>query len=121
MAKFDAEAFRRSETCATAYNSQVRHRWWVGLWLVLCVAQAADLDLSKARLALPTGLSKRESKAVEMLRDEVQKRTRIQLPVTPAAGVPTIAISRGRGSAEGYSLHVAGSQVSIAANDERGM
>jgi hypothetical protein len=89
--------------------------------LALWGAQAADLDLSKARLALPTGLSKRESKAVEMLRDEVQKRTRIQLPVTPAAGGPAIAISRGQGPAEGYSIHAAGSQVSIAANDERGM
>ena len=38
-------------------------------------AYAAELDLSKVRLALPPGLSKRESKAVEMLRDEVQKRT----------------------------------------------
>jgi len=56
-----------------------------------------------------------------MLRDEVQKRTGIQLPGTPAAGVATIAISRGRGPAEGYSLRVAGGQVWITANDERGM
>ncbi len=56
-----------------------------------------------------------------MLRDEVQKRTQIQLPITPLAGSPAITISRGRGPAEGYSLRVAGSQASIVANDERGM
>ena len=87
---------------------------------MLC-RSAADLDLSNARLVLPSGLSKRESKAVEMLRDEVQKRTQIQLPIAPLAGSPAITISRGRGPAEGYSLQVAGSQVSIIANDARGM
>jgi hypothetical protein len=94
---------------------------WAGALLACFAAHAADLDLSKARLALPTGLSKREAKAVEMLRDEVHKRTRIQLPISTPAGGPTITVSRGRGPAEGYSLRVAGSQVSIAANDERGM
>ena len=94
---------------------------WASALLACFAAHAADLDLSKARLALPTGLSKREAKAVEMLRDEVQKRTRIELPISTPAGGPTIAISRGRGPAEGYSLQVAGGQVSITANDERGM
>jgi hypothetical protein len=83
-------------------------------------AQAADLDLSKARLAVPAELSKRESKAIEMLRQEVEKRTHIRFQ-TPAPGGPAITISRGRGPAEGYSLQVAGGQVSIIANDERGM
>jgi len=105
----------------SAYNSHVVRCWWVGALFTCFAAQGAELDLTRARLALPPGLSKRESKAVEMLRDEVQKRTGIQLPGTPAAGVATIAISRGRGPAEGYSLRVAGSQVSLAANDERGM
>ena len=56
-----------------------------------------------------------------MLRDEVQKRTQIQLLITPSAVGPSIAISRGRGPAEGYSLQVTGSRASIIANDERGM
>ena len=96
-------------------------RGLAGALLACFAAQAADLDLSKARLALPAELSKRESKAVEMLRDEVQKRTQIQLPIAPSAGGPAIAISRGRGPAEGYSLQVAGSQLSIIADDERGL
>jgi glycosyl hydrolase family 20 len=99
----------------------VPRRYWTTALLACVAAHAADLDLSKARLAIPAQLSKRESKAVEMLRDEVQKRTQIQLPTMPSAGAPAIAISRGRGPAEGYSLQVAGSQVSIIANDERGM
>jgi hypothetical protein len=97
------------------------HRPWAGALLACFAASAVGLDLSNARLVLPSGLSKRESKAVEMLRDEVQKRTEIQLPVAPSDGGPTIAISRGRGPAEGYLLQVAGSRVSIIANDERGM
>ena len=97
------------------------HRGLAGALLACFAAQAAELDLSEARLTLPSGLSKREAKAVEMLRDEVQKRTQIQLPIATSAVGPAIAISRGRGPAEGYSLQVAGSQASIIANDERGM
>jgi glycosyl hydrolase family 20 len=79
----------------------------------------AELDLSKARLVVPAGLSKSEAKAVEMLRDEVEKRTLVRL-ATDGAGA-TIAISRGRGPAEGYSLRVTGDQVSMAGNDARGI
>ena len=94
---------------------------FAGALLAIFTAQASGLDLAKARLATPSGLSKRESQAVEMLRDEVQKRTQIQLPILPVTGGPAISISRGRGPAEGYSLQVAGAKVSIVANDERGM
>jgi hypothetical protein len=99
----------------------VIHRQWAGALLACFAASAVGLDLSNAHLVLPSGLSKRESKAVEMLRDEVQKRTQIQLPIAPSGADAVIAISRGRGPAEGYSLQVAGSRVSIIANDERGM
>ena len=89
--------------------------------LALGAAHAAELDLTNARLSVPAVLSRRESKAIEMLRDEVEKRTNIRLPATPGEGRPAITISRGRGAPEGYALNVNGDQVSVAANDERGM
>jgi hypothetical protein len=88
--------------------------------LALFGARAAELDLSHAHLTIPAALSKSETKAVEMLRDEVAKRTLIRIPVGAAASAPTIAISRGRGPAEGYSLKTSSSAVAIGANDARG-
>ncbi len=84
-------------------------------------AQAAELDLTNAHLTVPAALSKSESKAVEMLRDEVEKRTLIRFPMETSAAGPVIAISRGRGPAEGYSLKTGAGQVSLIANDGRGM
>lgn len=89
--------------------------------LLFFAAHAQALDLSRARLVLPSSLSRRESKAVEMLRDEVRKRSQIELALTPVSGSPTIALSRRDGPAEGYSLEVAGGRVTIAAGDERGI
>jgi hypothetical protein len=104
----------------TPFHARVILCWQAGVLVVCLAAQAADLDLSSARLAIPAELSRRESKAIEMLRQEVEKRTHIRLQ-TPALSGPAITISRGRGPAEGYSLRVASGQVSIIANDERGM
>ena len=56
-----------------------------------------------------------------MLRDEVEKRTLIRFPAGVAGEGPLIAISRGRGPAEGYSLKTSGGVVAVAANDARGM
>jgi hypothetical protein len=81
---------------------------------------AAELDLTNAHIVTPTGLSKQESKAIEMLRDEVSKRTLIRFPLRDSEG-PAITISRVHGVAEGYSLKTSGGQVSLAANDARGM
>jgi hypothetical protein len=106
---------------AGAYNFQVLLRIFTGVLGVLAAARAADLDLSRAHLTIPAELSKRESKAIGMLRDELEKRTHIRWPISAGAEGPTIAISRGRGPAEGYSLKVAGGVVSLVANDQRGM
>ena len=84
-------------------------------------ANAADLNLTAARLAVPAQLSKQESKAIEMLRDEVEKRTLIRFPVGAGAAGPVITISRGSGPADGYSLKTSARQVAIAGNDARGM
>ena len=84
-------------------------------------ANAADLNLTAARLAVPAQLSKQESKAIEMLRDEVEKRTLIRFPVGAGAAGPVITISRGSGPADGYSLKTSARQVTVAGNDARGM
>jgi hypothetical protein len=86
---------------------------------VVFAAYAADLDLTGAHLATPASLSKQETKAIEMLRDEVEKRTLIRIPLSGAG--PAIAITRGHGPAEGYSLQTRGGQVALSANDSRGM
>jgi hypothetical protein len=81
---------------------------------------AAELNLISAHLVVPAGLSKSEIKAVEMLRDEVEKRSLIRLPLGAGGTGPGIVLSRGRGPAEGYSLKTTGGQVALAANDARG-
>lgn len=85
------------------------------------LASAADLDLTKARIAAPSALSKQEAKAIEMLRDEVEKRTSIRLPLGASAEGTSIAISRGNGPAEGYSLRASAGRVSVSGNDARGI
>ena len=84
-------------------------------------AQAAELDLSSAHVVIPSSLSKTETKAVEMLRDEVEKRTLIRWTVSASGEGPAIALTHGHGPAEGYSLKVESGHVSVAANDARGM
>jgi len=97
----------------------VLSRYWFGSLLLLGCAWAADIDLTQAHLVLPAALSKTESKAIEMLRDEVEKRTLVRWPASgPGA---SITISKGRGPAEGYSLKVDNNQVALVANDSRGM
>jgi hypothetical protein len=89
------------------------------LFVALASLKAADLDLSQAHLVVPASLSKTGSKAVEMLRYEVEKRTLILLPASGTG--PTIAIDIGRGPAEGYSLKVTGDRVTVSGNDARGV
>jgi len=93
---------------------------FIALFL-LCRTLAGELDLSQARLTLPAGLSKSEAKAVEMLRDEAEKRSFIRFPIGGAAAGPSITISRGSSPAEGYSLKTTGGHVTITANDSRGI
>ncbi|HEY6391307.1 MAG TPA: glycoside hydrolase family 20 zincin-like fold domain-containing protein, partial [Bryobacteraceae bacterium] len=81
----------------------------------------AELNLSSAHISAPAALSKTESKAIELLRDEIEKRSLIRLESAPSSGGPAIVITRGNGPAEGYTLKADAAQVSLAANDARGM
>jgi hypothetical protein len=89
--------------------------------LVCSYLTSAELNLSSAHISTPAALTKTESKAIEMLRDEIEKRTLIRLESAASAAGPVIAITRDRGPAEGYTLKVDAAQVSLAANDSRGM
>jgi len=65
------------------------------LLFVIAEAQASPLDLKDAVILSRPGLSGPETKAVKMLAEEVEKRTRLLWPETnvwPTSNVPVIAI-----------------------------
>jgi hypothetical protein len=122
----------------------------LALWpaALLLPANAAELDLRNARVLAVPGLSRQEQKAVTMLTEEIEKRTRIRLPVTrswPEATVPVLAIGPSRlakdlagpfadhqprlveaSGAEGYRLYVKrqaarAPAVFVLGNDARGV
>ncbi|REK09879.1 MAG: hypothetical protein DWQ37_17375 [Planctomycetota bacterium] len=110
--------------------------------LLGCRTPTRAADLSRAVVVVPEGLSPRETKAVEMLRDEIQKRTEIELPLVPkwpegdaaviAVG-PASLVETFAGPlaadlagdkdlpAEGFRIRTRGAQLAIAGNDERGV
>lgn len=88
------------------------------------------MNLSNALVVAPATLSGPERKAVQMLVEEVEKRTQIRWPVEEAApravGRPTIAIrseAGAAGPAEGFRVHSGGdaNTVFITGNDARGV
>ena len=116
--------------------------WLAGVILVYGVASCAALDLSRAVVVAPADLSSREAKAVDMLVDEVHKRTQIQLNVItawPGNGRPAIAVGPAAstkkfagkfaaelqkeppGKAEGFRIRGDASGVVVVGNDERGV
>jgi hypothetical protein len=103
------------------YNSEVLRRSLLTALAASFAASGAELDLTSARLLAPSTLSKQEAKAIEMLRDEVEKRTLIRFPLGDQGEGPAITISRTAGLAEGYSLKSSVGRVSLAVNDARGM
>jgi hypothetical protein len=85
-------------------------------------------DFSHATVAVPAGLTGPEQKAVKMLVDAVEERSRLRWPIvegTPRPGSPVVVIRRGTGKAEGYRLrsfdNQGGAGVEITGNDERGV
>ncbi|MGH9841604.1 MAG: glycoside hydrolase family 20 zincin-like fold domain-containing protein [Blastocatellia bacterium] len=99
------------------------------LWLFLLPsggAAQAELNLSRAVIVAPSNLTGPENKAVQMLIEEVERRTQIRCErKAAAAGVPTISISRAAKSPnlprEGYRIQTGGASVTIIGNDARGV
>ena len=72
---------------------------WLLLGAVVPAALGAEIDLTKAVVVAPAGLSKPERKAVETLVDEVRKRTLVRWdvrPDRPADGTPVVAVGTAR-------------------------
>jgi len=101
-------------------------------------AFAGTIDLTEAVVVAPEGLSAREAKAVEMLVDEVWKRTWVRWEKTanpPGGKAPFIVVGPARllgefgrvqasesGAAEGYRISaLEPNGVVVAGNDERGV
>jgi hypothetical protein len=94
------------------------------LLLTLTITQAADL--TRARVVIPGDLSGPEQKAVDMLLDEVEARSRIRWQAgretaKPGEAVIVVRHAAGRQPAEGYTLRSNGASVEITGNDERGV
>ena len=113
-------------------------------FVCLCWAWwAAAADLTKAVVVTPANLTAQEKKAVEMLVDEVRKRTQIRLPVVSAwpkgdeavvAVGPAASLAAFGGkfadelekeaagkAAEGFRVRSRGSSVIVIGNDARGV
>ena len=88
---------------------------------ILAASSAAALDLANASISAPAPLTARERKAVTMLIEEAEKRSQIRWPIRSGTRSPSIAISRGSGPAEGYTVRVRQGNVEVQGNDERGI
>jgi len=99
----------------------MRWRWWSGF--LLCAAWVRATDLKPAVVVAPS-----HSKAAALLTDEVEKRTRIRLPIVsskPASGPmivlgqapPGLAVTPG---ADGYRIRNVAGTIYVAGNDARG-
>jgi hypothetical protein len=91
----------------------------------LLLATAASLraaDLTGATVVAPATFDAREKKAVQVLVEEVEKRSQVRWPVAaPAQGGTSIFIGKRTGPAEGYSLRIDGGSVRVEGNDSRGV
>jgi len=83
---------------------------------------AASLDLHDARISADANLSEPERKGVEMLVQEVEKRTGLNWINAATRQGPLIVIHHmtGSGPAEGFRVSVRDGRVDIQGNDERG-
>src|SRR5436190_9697564 len=112
---------------------------FLGILFSLLVAPASAIDLRSSVVVAPANLSGPEKKAVAMLVEEIEKRTRIRLPVRATwsgsgsailVGQQSAIASSGRRlaerlipaapGAEGYRLEVIDGVVLVVGNDARG-
>lgn len=111
--------------------------------LVCCSTRSAvAADLTRAVIVTPGDLTPREKKAVQLLVEEVEKRTGVRwqaAPAWPGGDAAAIAVgpaksiaafggrftkdlpAQGAGAAEGFRVRSRASQVVVAGNDERGV
>lgn len=106
----------------------------VGLWLAFfcCVsgltvyAQTDSvIDLTRAVVVAPANFSGPQNKAVQMLIEEVEKRSQIRWTRSqqaPSNAIPFISISLGQsGAREGYQIKTENNSITITGNDARGV
>ena len=98
-----ARAFARIAHAPRRTTRPVPPGFWLGGLIAVALlsqaaaARAAEIDLANAVVVTPAARSIQEEKAIELLVEEVQKRTRIQWRVSakwPAANVPVIAVGQ---------------------------
>ncbi len=95
----------------------------------LSLAQTnSALDLARAVIVAPANFSGSENKAVQMLIEEVEKRSQVRwsrVNQAPNDGSPIISLSRASNAnslpREGYQLKTSANSVSIIGNDARGV
>ncbi|MGD1072360.1 MAG: hypothetical protein ABSB15_19725 [Bryobacteraceae bacterium] len=90
------------------------------IWLAAAL-HLAGLDLRHARIGAMPNSSAIENKAVEMIAQEIEKRTQLRLGLNADTSAPFIEIGRGSGPAEGFTLSVGANKVSIKGDDDRGV
>jgi Glycosyl hydrolase family 20, domain 2 len=97
--------------------------------LVACLFFVATIspavDLKSATIVTAPNLTTQEKNAVTMLADEIEKRTRIRLPIATAnsgtaSSVILINANKHTTPAEGYSIQTTGNIVTVTGNDPRG-
>jgi len=80
----------------------------------------SGMDLRHATIAPAAGTGAIGRKAAQMIREEVEKRTQLRLPVGAASGLK-ITLTRRSGPAEGFVLRTGADGVTIEGNDDRGV
>lgn len=90
---------------------------------LLLTATAWAADLTRATVVLPAQARPVERKAAVMLVEEVEKRSQLRWQIGETAGASgaVVLLTRGSGPAEGFTLRSSGQQVTLLANDDRGM
>ena len=96
--------------------------------LVVCCAWSlafAQTDLTNAVVVAPPNFSGAENKAVQMLIEEVERRTQLRWQRTTQANGVSININRAANGArllrEGYQIQTTNNAVTITGNDARGV
>ena len=108
---------------------QVRLSLWLAFFCFISSLPAyAQTDLTRAVVVAPANFSGPENKAVQMLMEEVEKRSQVRwarVNQAPSDGTPFISINRAISkdslAREGYQIKTTNNSVAIIGNDARGV